>query len=69
MKVVTATLHKMQHCVSVVCLVNRALSIVRTFSGYSYFTAVNPVNKTVVGYSSLPELTRLHMAPTMGSES
>ena len=68
MKVVTAALHKKQHCVSVVCLVSRALSIVRIFSGYSYFTAINPVNKTVVGYFSLPELTRLHMAPTMRSE-
>ena len=57
---VIAALHKMKHCLSVVCLVIRVLSIIRIFLGYPYFMAINSVNKTVVGYSSPPEQARLH---------
>ena len=64
MKVVIAALHKMQDCVSVVCLEIRVLSIVRIFLGYPYFMAINSVNKTVVGYSSRPEQARLQLNTT-----
>ena len=40
-KVVIAALQKMYHCVSVVCLLIRVLSIVRIFLGYPYFTAID----------------------------